>query len=146
MGKRIYLHLPFPDFHVPVSILQGQGGNALVEMALTLPVILLLLLATLDLGRAVYAQNIITNAAREGAHYGAMAPDDSQGIQTRTMNAIIGLDTNAVTVTTDEGSDTIRVTVTYQFVAITPLIGKFLDQQGTLTLTAVSTMSIEGLQ
>jgi Flp pilus assembly protein TadG len=42
-------------------------GQALVEFALVIPVFLLLLMAVFDLGRAVFAYNSVTNAAREGA-------------------------------------------------------------------------------
>lgn len=42
-------------------------GQGLVELALILPVMLLLLLGALDLGRVFYAQITINNAAREGA-------------------------------------------------------------------------------
>jgi len=115
-------------------------------MALTLPVLLLLLLGTLDLGRAVYAQNIIANAAREGARYGAIAPGDSQAIQAQTETFIVGLDMSALTVSVNVGSSTVSVTVTYQFTAITPLVGNFLGQGGSVTLQGISTMNIEGLQ
>src|SRR5919106_6086289 len=42
-------------------------GQALVEFALVLPIFILLLVAIFDLGRAVFAYNTLTNAAREGA-------------------------------------------------------------------------------
>src|SRR4029077_3264030 len=42
-------------------------GQALVEFALVIPIFLLLLIAIFDMGRAVFAYNTLTNAAREGA-------------------------------------------------------------------------------
>jgi Flp pilus assembly protein TadG len=42
-------------------------GQALVEFALVIPIFLLLLVAIFDMGRAVFAYNTLTNAAREGA-------------------------------------------------------------------------------
>lgn len=135
-----------PIFQSSISNLQQQRGSTLVEMALMLPVLLMVLLATFDLGRAVYAQNIINNAAREGARYGSVAPNDTQAIQAQTESFIIGLDTTAATVTVDVTSLTVRVTVTYQFAAVTPFTGQFPGQGGTVTLTAVSTMNIEGSQ
>jgi len=47
-----------------------SGGQALVEFALVLPVLLLLFLAAVDLGRLFYAYVGVENAAREGAAYG----------------------------------------------------------------------------
>ena len=46
---------------------RGQSrGQALVEFALILPILILLLVGIFDFGRAVYAFNTINNAAREG--------------------------------------------------------------------------------
>jgi Flp pilus assembly protein TadG len=50
-----------------VSAGGGRRGQALVELAIILPVILLLLLGALDFGRVFYAQIAMTNAAKEGA-------------------------------------------------------------------------------
>ena len=41
-------------------------GQALVEFALVLPILILLLVGIFDFGRAVYAFNTVNNAAREG--------------------------------------------------------------------------------
>src|SRR4051812_46748295 len=42
-------------------------GQALVEFALILPVFLIMLMGVIDLGRAIWAQNSLAAAAREGA-------------------------------------------------------------------------------
>ena len=44
----------------------GARGQTLTEFALILPVLLLALMGVLDFGRAVFAYNAISNAAREG--------------------------------------------------------------------------------
>jgi Flp pilus assembly protein TadG len=41
-------------------------GQALVEFALILPVLLVILLGTVDAGRLIFAYNAVSNAAREG--------------------------------------------------------------------------------
>jgi len=46
-----------------------RRGQALVEVALTLPLLLLLILGAMDFGRMFYTKIILTNAAREGANY-----------------------------------------------------------------------------
>ncbi|HEX5016364.1 MAG TPA: TadE family protein [Actinomycetes bacterium] len=43
-----------------------QKAQALVEFALILPVLLLVLLGTVDAGRLIFAYNSVSNAAREG--------------------------------------------------------------------------------
>ena len=44
----------------------GRRGQALVEFALILPVLLVILLGTVDAGRLIFAYNSVANAAREG--------------------------------------------------------------------------------
>src|SRR2546428_1245080 len=55
--------------------LRRRAGQSMVEFAVLAPVFFLLLLGTIDLGRAVYTYNAISNAAREGAR--AAVPYDS---------------------------------------------------------------------
>jgi Flp pilus assembly protein TadG len=47
-----------------------ERGAAAVEMALVLPVLLLLIGGIVDFGRAYFTQIMLTNAAREGARAG----------------------------------------------------------------------------
>ena len=51
-------------------ISRGEEGQALVEFALVVPVLLLLLLGIVEFGLLLYNQQVITNASREGARYG----------------------------------------------------------------------------
>lgn len=51
-------------------------GQAFAEMALILPMLLLLVIGAIELGRVFYAKIVITNAAREGAYYLSMHRDD----------------------------------------------------------------------
>lgn len=50
-------------------------GNAAVEFALVLPLLMLLLLGMLDWGHYFYVAQVVTNAAREGARAGTLAID-----------------------------------------------------------------------
>jgi Flp pilus assembly protein TadG len=45
---------------------RGHSGQSMVEFAVLAPVFFMLLLGTIDLGRAVYIYNSISDAAREG--------------------------------------------------------------------------------
>jgi hypothetical protein len=49
-------------------------GQSLVEFALTLPLLLLIVIGTIDLGRAYFRTENLTNAVKEGAFFGARAP------------------------------------------------------------------------
>ncbi len=57
-----------------------ERGQAAAELALLLPVLLLILLGCIDLGRMFASWVTLTNAAREGARYGSMHPADTPGI------------------------------------------------------------------
>ena len=63
---------------------QRRRGQALVEFALVLPVLLLVLLGTVDAGRLIYAYNSVSNAAREG---GRTAIVNQTPIEVRTKAA-----------------------------------------------------------
>lgn len=60
-----------------ISYLKKEKGQSLVEFAFIIPVLMLILLGVFDFGRAFYAYNAISNAAREGARYGTVCPYDS---------------------------------------------------------------------
>ena len=46
----------------------GERGQALVELAISLPLLLLLLIGVIDYSRAIHAKSIITNMSREAAN------------------------------------------------------------------------------
>src|SRR3712207_553392 len=54
---------------------RSRLGQSMVELALMLPVIILILLGTVDLGRAFFDYVRLTNAVREGALTGIRIPD-----------------------------------------------------------------------
>jgi Flp pilus assembly protein TadG len=51
----------------------GVSGQSFVEMAVAIPVLLLLLVAGADFGRVFYAAISVNNAARAGAQYGSQS-------------------------------------------------------------------------
>lgn len=137
-----------------------RRGQALVEFALVIPLFLLLLVAIFDLGRAVFAWNTLSNAAREGARI-AIVNQYKPSIVARAKQAtaIVELNDPSVTVdfyqvqadgTPDTSKQCALVAVgclavvsfeaTYQ--PITPLVGNILFKNG-VTFTARSVLSVE---
>jgi len=55
---------------------RNHRGQSLVEFALLLPLLLVLIVSTIELGRLFFTKIVITNAAREGAYYLTMNPSD----------------------------------------------------------------------
>ena len=62
---------------------RGTFGQSAVEFALILPLILLLLLLFIDMGRLLYFHSALYNAVREGARY-AVATQFSSSTQRET--------------------------------------------------------------
>lgn len=123
---------------------QKERGQELVEYALILPIMMLILMSILDLGRAVYYYSAIHNSAREGARYGVINPEDPAGIEAVVRKKAVVLnpaDLTVVIILPDE--DTVQVTVTYQFAAITPIAGILLGEN-VITLGSRAAMRIEG--
>lgn len=137
-------------------------GQSLVEFALVAPVLLILMIGILDVGRAVNAYVTISNAAREGSHYAALHPTASPGaIESAVRARVVPLDASTVDVTTSYYDGTafqtfppsggiptsspkpsfipVRVQVTYDWNAVTMLIGVFFSSP---TFTATSTVDV----
>ena len=99
---------------------RGCRGQSLVELALTFPVILVLMAGVVDLAHAFSLSGICANAAREGARYGATDPTNTSAIKDRVIQEAAGapltLARRQVTVSTPGGTTSgnpITVEVTY---------------------------------
>jgi Flp pilus assembly protein TadG len=136
-------------------------GQTIVELALILPIMLLLLATAGDLGRVFHTRIVISNAARAGAleagrhpsSYQAGAPCDAQ--TNRVLCAIIAeSDNSLLTVTPSDVSVTctpnpcaetlgsvISVRVEGQFTLVTPFLGTFFGGQ-TIDLASTATAQI----
>jgi Flp pilus assembly protein TadG len=57
---------------------RSEKGAALLEAAMTIPLLLLVAIGTLEFGRAYQTWQVLTNAAREGARM-AVLPNQSPG-------------------------------------------------------------------
>jgi len=135
-------------------------GQALTEFALIVPLFLLMMVAIFDLGRAVFAYNTLTNAAREGARMAIVnqyKPDIIQRAKDQT--AIVELnapnvDVDFYQVQSDGSPDTSKkcqlvavgclavVTFESTYQPITPIIGDLIFKNG-VTFTARSVLSVE---
>lgn len=141
---------------------QSQRGLAIVEFAVTMPLVLFLLFATAEIGRALYQYSALTKAVRDGARYIADRAADASGVvvvtatdqdDTRKLTVygntagtgaavLPGFVTNNVTVVREGTTDYVRVTATYTFRPLFVTIPSFgvgsgIANFGTLTATAV---------
>jgi Flp pilus assembly protein TadG len=66
------------------ALLRGTAGQALVELALSLPILMLIMVGITDFGRYSYAAIEVSNAAHAGVQYGAQnhaTASDTLGMQ-----------------------------------------------------------------
>ena len=124
----------------------ASGGQSLVELALTLPVILLMLFGIIELGRAFLIYSEVSNAAREGARCGVVDPGNNALIEecARAKVAVVPADQITVTVSYDTEpafGHRVIVTATHDLALLTPLIADFI---GPLHIEMVSARTILG--
>jgi Flp pilus assembly protein TadG len=138
---------------------KADAGAELIELAVALPILLLVTCGIIDLGILFQRYEVVTNAAREGARVGVLADFDTADIQNRVKAylAASGLKAAAPapkvtysTVDITPGGPSIsmvKVVVQYphQFLFLGPaakLIGG--TSLGSITLAASSMMRREG--
>lgn len=122
-----------------------QGGQSLVEVAFVLPILVLILLGIFDFGRAVYAYNAVSNAAREAVRL-AIVDQNAAAVEAQAQDSALGLDGSSVSVTFTTCPAPVQigcpatVTVDHQWTAITPIIGSII---GSIDLSSTTEMPIE---
>lgn len=120
-------------------------GQAMVEFALILPVILLLVLGVVEFGRFYNAWLMVTHASREGARTASLGGTGTE-IESAVTAVMASYDASRLTVTVNPSSgrtrgDRVTVTVTYAIDPLTPMIGAITG--GTLQLESDTVMRVE---
>jgi Flp pilus assembly protein TadG len=120
-----------------------DAGQEMVEYALVVPVFLLIILGIIEFGIIVLSYDTIANAAREGARWGIVHPDDTGGMETIARNRAIGLAQAALNVNPSVGGNTVRVEVVYDSSLISGWFVQAFGGSPTVRLRAVATMQRE---
>lgn len=129
------------------KLIRNKHGQAIVELALALPLIILLVMGTIEFGRFFHSYLLITNASREGARI-AITGVDNTAITDRVDQVTASLNnTKQIIISpTDQNLrvSTIPVTVTvnYDHNIITPIFDSILPNP--FTLTSSTSMRMEG--
>jgi Flp pilus assembly protein TadG len=141
---------------------RAEQGQALVEMALMLPVLVLLLVGVFDLGRAVWLSNSLAMAVREGTRYGVVhgalsaspagpgsatytAPDVDTAIASSVQRYATGIPDLTVHASWPDGNANrgSRIVVSASF-PFTPILAQaFLGNALRVSLQSSSTLVIE---
>lgn len=125
---------------------KSEKGQSLVELALILPILLLLLLGIIEFGRVFNAHLIITNASRDGVRQGAVGASDTD-IQNAVLNSVAVLDKSKLTVTIypmqtyRHSGDELKIHVEYPVKIYAPIISNIIGDP--YVVKADTTMRVE---
>lgn len=132
----------------------NHRGQTLVEFAVVLPLLVLVLMGIFDFGRAIYAFNTISNAAREAVRVGIVDQNVTL-VENRALDHAPSLGLTAADVDVvfrqPNGSPSVclapiaiacdvEVVVRYRYQAATPLIGNIV---GVIDMSSTSRQPVE---
>lgn len=132
------------------SRIDGEAGSTIVEMALILPLFLLLVFGIFEFGRAWLIINTMNHAAREAVRLASVTPNlttNNTAVVTKatTILTTAGITGAAVTNTAATGTPlqtTVNIALTYTWLTgIGPLLG--FSFTGTIPLSSSATMRYE---
>lgn len=128
------------------KLLSNNRGQAMAEMAIVLPILLLLLMGMVDLGRIFHSYMVITNASREGARKAVLGCTDDI-IRERVANTTTQLDNTVLdtSISPDpslrKSGDLVTVQVNYHVNLLAPLINIMLPNP--VPIQTATTMRME---
>jgi Flp pilus assembly protein TadG len=132
---------------VPAPFKDGKKGQSLVEVALLMPLLVLIIAGIIDLGRAYMTMVALNDAAAEGATYASIHPSQTAQIIARTAessSALVTLDPDLVTIDyapPPMSGRPITVTVGCEYQLMTPFVNAIVPS-GTIVLRASEVRSI----
>ena len=133
------------------SCRRNRRGAAVVEFAVVSPVFFLLVFGMIEYGRMVMVQQLLTNAAREGARVGVLDNSTASDVTTAVSNYLTAARITTSTVTCNPTSPSsagygqpVTVTVSVPFSQVSWLPSPMF--LGGTTMTASSAMRRETVQ
>jgi len=140
--------------------MRNKQGQALVELALVLPLLLLTIMGIMEFGYIFFVYVNLSNAAREGTRYGIVSPWDYDGINTEVRDtiALVPPDNVSVEIWYDKGpgglvfnspqnvtiGDRVVVQLEHDVTPLTPLTEPLLGEQ--LHLSVRSNRTVQSVR
>lgn len=119
----------------PTSPVRGHAdrGSAVVEMTLLAPVLFLLTIGALELGRGLWVKHMLSHVATEAARYASVRslvsdePATAASVAARARSEVMGINPEDVAVETiwnpsNQPGSTVQVRVNYEFRPLTALL------------------------
>jgi len=103
-----------------------ERGQAAVELALVLPLLVVLLLVIVQVGLVIRDEVLVIHAARSAAREAALGTD--RGQVAAAALAASGLDRRRLTVTSAVAGQEVVVTVSYRSVPIVPVLSRLVRE------------------
>jgi len=133
---------------------RNSRGQALVEFALVMPLLLILIVSVFEFGRAWNLHQTITDAAREGARKAVIADaaitQDSVNAAIAARIAASGFDPADATITLPDGFHagtgqvtSVRIEFPFRFTFLRVLIGLLAQNDGVVTVASEARMRNE---
>lgn len=128
----------------------SRRGAALVEFAVVAPLLMMVLVGTIEFGRAMLIQNSVTSAAREAAREATLPSSTDQSVkdtalvyttQVSDKDVVISISPSLNSV---EAGDLITVTVSVPAKTISPMGGRWLGND--YQVSAIAAMRREGYE
>lgn len=117
--------------------LNSEAGSTLIEFVYVLMILLMLTFGMIDLGRAIYAANVVAAAAQSGARAGII---DLAAVTPAVQNRLTGLDPAKAQITaTLVSNERVEVEVLYRFELLTPFLSRVVND-GVINLSGRATM------
>ncbi len=126
------------------NLIIQKEGQAVVEFALIVPMLIVILFGIFEFGRLWMTMNILTGAAREGVRVAAVTAPDAGLVQNAVQNIMLAANITGATITISGPNAATEVTVTVQmnYTVVTGSIVPGLS--GTFQLTRSAIMRWEG--
>lgn len=127
-----------------------ERGQAMVEMALVLPILLIFIFGIIEFGRIINTYMIVTTISREGARTGAVGGTDSDIVSTVQSRATdFGLQTTNLespvitptSISKRARGTSVEVQVSYKVDIIDPFLSPIIGNP--FIVTAQTTMRVE---
>lgn len=109
---------------------KSEKGQALVELALVVPILLMLIFGITEFGRVFGTQLILLNSAREGVRYAAVGASDTE-VVTKIINNSSMLDNTKLNISITpsdsvrQRGESVEIKIQYPVEIYAPIISQF---------------------